>query len=300
MRILNYLKSLLPTFGKDRVLEDCRLTRTEIKEDTAPAFKSAAELLKGRKFKAPELEKYVGIFGRMVKSSGSDNMVVTIDKAFANILENLDYVEDMITKTYSEEVATNGLTYLKANLLQFVECVGYVSKYARKFLVYIYICETATYEEGGTVITDSLTPAEIEWLDFNFVSFCASLNIACGNPNTVTKQFDNIPDIVVTSENAVTLGATMGEHKIDPFQMKLIPGIQSFPYHIRMAFAEYQADRYKASKEEVKLLQLRKLNLEKLSEGKADAAVQKEIAYMETRIQTLNFKLAKMEKENGL
>ena len=163
----------------------------------------------------------------------------------------------------------------------------------------MYVCETAEYPDSGTALNDSLSPAEIEWLNANFLSFCTALNVVSGNPQQVKKQIDNIPDIIITSENATTLPSTMGEARLDPFQMNLITVRMNPIYHIRMFVAEYQADRYKAAKEEVKLLQLRKLNLEKLADGKPEAHIQKEITYMETRIQGLNFKIAKMEKENA-
>jgi hypothetical protein len=300
MKILSYIQSLLPSFKKDRVIEDIRLVRAEIIEHTGPSYKVATELLSKWKFKSPVLSKQISIFERMVKGEGNDNIVVTIDKSFKSILENLHIVENLINKMYNEEVVGKGFTYLKVNLLQFVEAVSFVSKFARRFLIYIYICETEVYPDSGTALYTSLSKAEIEWIEANFVSFCTALNIVTIKPNDLDKQFNNIPDIVVTNENVETLSSTLGEARLDPFQMKLIPIWLNPIYHIGMFVAEWQADRYKAAKEEVKLLQLRKLNLEKLSEGKPDAKLQKEIEYMEGRIQGLNYKLAKMEKDNGL
>lgn len=299
MKIQQFVSSLLPTFGKDRVVEDCRLTRTELKDFTIPAYQAALPLLGKWEFKSVAMEGFIGTFGRMVKTSGRSNIVTGIHDCFKPILDNLDAIEEMVDKTYNEEVAGMGLTYLKANLLQLVETIAFVSKFARKFLIYAYVAETAEYAEGDTKLSESLTPAEIEWITANFVSFCTALNIASGNPSDMRKQLNDIPDVVVTSENAGTLSATLGEAKIDPFQMKLIPVWLNPIYHIGMFVAEWQADRYKAAKEEVKLLQLRKLNLEKLSNGKPDAHVQREIKYLESRIQGINYKIAKMEKTNA-
>jgi hypothetical protein len=300
MKIQNYLSSLLPSFGKDRIIEDVRLTKTEIKDVTHPSYEAALPLLKNWKFKSSKIKDHAQTFDRVVKKVKSGNMIVAIEAAFKPMIENLDAAENLIVKTYSEDVAGAGLTYLKANLLQFVECTGFVSKYARKFLLYIYICETAEYgEDGGTIIGESLSKAEIEWLDSNMVSFCTALSIVSGNPAHVKKSIEDVPDILVTTENIHTLGATVGEAKLDPFQMKLIPIWMNPIYHVGMFVAEWQASRYKASKEEVKLIELRKLNLIKLSENKPDAHLQQQITYMETRIQGLNYQIAQMEKKNG-
>ena len=300
MKLWDFCSSLLSTNDKEKIIEDIRITSGEIKEHTAPAYESAITFLKGWKFKSEQISTLNDTFNRMVDTQRGENCVVTIEKSFKDILENLTHVEKMIDKTYSSEVAIGGLTYQKAALLQYVEMVGFVSKFARKFLIYVYICETAMYEDSGTVITDSLSPVEIDWLNNNFVSFCTAFNIAAGNPAHVEKQLANIPDIEVTKENYETLPETMGMAKIDPFQMGLIPTWLNPVYHIGIRVAEWQADRYKVAKEEVRLLQLRKLNMENLIAKKPDAHIQKEIAYMETRIQDMNFKIAKMEQSAGL
>ena len=296
MKVLNFLESLLPSIKKSRIEEEMRLCRAEITEHTAPAYKSAEELLGKWKFKSPDLQPHLEMFNRMVKTKG--NFVTTVEASWKDIIENLDYVEEQIAKTYNEEMASAGYTYLKANLLQMSSAYAFVSKFARKFLIYIYICETAMYEESNTILSESLSPAEIEWIKANFISFCTAFNIVSGKPQQIQKEFANIPDIIITEDNVHTLGATIGAAKLDPFQMGLIPIWMNPIYHIGMFVAEWQADRYKAAKEEVKLIQLRKLNLEKLSEGKPDARIQKEIAYMETRIQGINYKIEKMEKDN--
>lgn len=298
MKTQSYLASLLPSFAKDQVLEDIRLTRTELEDITLPAYEHALPLLKSYDYKSKALDADMAQFKRTVTAS-SGGFVTVVNKALKTALENLDEVEAMVTKTYSEEIAGAGVTYLKANLLQLVETIGFVSKYARKYLVYIYVCETAEFEDGDTVVSESITKAEQEWLRANFLSFCTALNVVSTPRASFKKSIDDIPDIVVTNDNAHSLGATVGEHKIDPFQMRLIPVWLNPIYHIGMFVAEWQANRYKAAQEELKLLQLRKLNLERVSDGKPDARVQKEIKYMESRVQSLNYKIAKMETDNG-
>lgn len=299
MKILNFIKSLIPSFTKNTVEEDIRLTRSEIVEVTQPAYENAVGLFKGWKFKSIDLNIQLTTFGRMVKSNGGGNVIITIEKGFENILKNLDIVEEMIKKSYNQEIAGQGLTYLNANLLQFTEAVAFVSKFSRKFLNYVYLCETAEYPDANITVKDSLTPAEILWIQSNFVSFCLAFNIVTDNPAHIKKQIDEIPDIMVTSDNADSLSSTIGDAKLDPFQLRLIPVWMNPIYHVGMFVAEWQAARYKASKEELRLLQLRKLNMEKLSEGKADAAVQKQIKYMESRIQDMNYSIDKMEKAHG-
>lgn len=298
MKAIHYLESLLPSFGKDQVIEDIRLTRNEVQDITLPAYETAVTLLKKYDFKSPEIKADMEQFKRVVKNN-TIGFAHVVEKALSVSLDNLDEVEEMIKKQYNEEVAGLGMTYLKTAMLQLVECIGFVSKYARKYLVYIYVCETAQYEESETTIAESMAPAELEWLRLNFLSFCTALNIVSTPRHLVKRSIQDIPDVVVTKDNSVTLGSTLGESKLDPLQMRLIPVWLNPIYHVGMFVAEWQASRYKSAQEELKLLQLRKLNLQRLSEGKPDAKIQKEIAYMESRVQGINAKIAKMEKEHG-
>lgn len=297
MKFDQYIVSLLPSFGKDRVLEDCRVTRNEIKDISLPLYDTAAPLFKGYKFKSPELLEQIASFNRLCKP-GSDNIITHIQKCLKASLENLDEVEGLVEKTYNEEVAGAGLTYLKANLLQFTECLNFVARYARRYLLWVYIAETAEIPDSETALVDAMAPAEIEWIKINFVPFCTALNVVGIPTSKVKKALADVPDIVVTEENVKSLTSTLGAQKLDPLSVGLIPVWLNPIYHIGMFVAEWQASRYKAAKEEKKLVELRYLNLKKRQEGKPDARLQKEIDYTAGRLRELNYKLAKMEKDN--
>jgi hypothetical protein len=297
MKIIDYIKSLLPNFKRDRVIEDLRITRGEIRECTLPAFESPTPLFKGWKFKSKEMKDKNAQFGRLVKSDGGGNIIGTIEKSLKAVITNLDIIEELVNKCFMEDVSGSGFTYLKANLLQLVELSGFVSKYSRKFLIYVYVLESAEFPDEGSESRDAITPYELEWINSNFLSFCTALSILNGSPDSLKKQLDDIPDIRITEENGPSLSATLGSSRIDPFNMGLIATWVNPIYHLRLMVAEHQAERYKAAKEEMSLCQLRKLNMEKLSEGKPDAAVQKQIQYMEKRIDDLNYKIIKMEKD---
>lgn len=298
MKILNFLTALLPLIGRDDVVEDCRITRNEIEGITMPAYTHALSVFRGYKFSSDSIAHYNEIFGHHVKNRGRDNMIVTIEGGWKAILENLSDMEESVLKTFNEDIAAQGMTYSKANVLQFIELTGFVSKYARKLLAYVYMNETAAH--GGDVTDDEgFAPAERSWLEANFIHFCTAFNIVSGNPQQVRTQMSNIPEIVVTPENVKTLPSTVGVTRMDPFNMGLVPLWLNPFYHIGMRRAEWQSARYKAAQAEKQGLELRKMNLEKLLAGKPDAALQRQLNHTQTRINDLNFFLAKMEKDNA-
>lgn len=47
MKIGSFVSSLLPVISKDSVIEDCQITRAEIREATVPAYDAGVEVFKG-------------------------------------------------------------------------------------------------------------------------------------------------------------------------------------------------------------------------------------------------------------
>lgn len=297
MKFTTFIKSLLPGFEKDRVLEDIRITRTELKEITIPAFESSVPLLKSSSLKSKEIEDFDKVFRR--NNPGFPR------ELFEGMLEglqiaesNLDVAEDLISKTYNEDVAAGGMTYLKANLLQFVELVGFVSKYARKFLFYIFVMEAANFEANSLKMSESLSKAELRWIEENFLNFSQAFKIVSTPKAKLGKQFSDIPDIVITGDNEELLMRTQGS-KMDPMSLRFIAAWLNPIYYFRMQVAEWQVNRYNAAKEELKIIQLRKLHLERVRSGEPDARLEKEIAYLEERAQKLNYKIQQMEESGS-
>ena len=294
MKIEDFFKSLLPDFKKERIIEDARITRDEMRSATIPAYKNAEHLLKSWKFKDTEVLDRIQTFQRL-SNLKHGNMISSIAAGLDLAFRNLEQVEELVDRLFNENVAADGMTYLKSQLLQFVEAAHFVSKYSRKFLIWVYIRETNSADEEASM-EGALAPAEVQWLNANFTNFVYALNAVSVGNTDLRKHIEQIPDIVITPENLATTPTTVGFGKLDPFNMRFIPVKLNPIYHIRMRVAEWQANRYKAAVEELRACQLYKLNLEKVSQGHPDAAVQRQISYTDKRIMDLNFKIAEMEK----
>lgn len=295
MKLDSFVKSLIPNLKKDSVLEDIRITEDELRNVTIPAYKQADLFAKQWKFSSPAVTARISIFNTLVKKR-KGNIIATIYDGVQNCLVNLTEVERMIERSYEDDIIGEGLTYFKANLLQFAEIAQFVSRYSRRFLNYVYAAETACYE-GQSSLEEALIPVDIEWIEDNFVNFCQALLIVNREVKDLQQALNNVPEIVITGDNMSTLEASLGIKKIDPLQTGFIPVVLNPCYHIGMLWATWQTNRYHAAKEEIKCLQLRKANLEALSNGKPNAKVQKEIDYIEDKIQNYMKKNAEMERK---
>jgi len=302
MKALTYLQSLLPSFSRVTALEDCRMTRLEITTVTQPAYEQALRIFNNHKFESPELRSDFEIYKRQVRPAAATNLVVAVEHSFKNMVAILDMIEEILNKNYGDEIAGAGLTYYKSAVLQLLETVTEASKFARRYLNYVLVVETSYIEDpqGEAVANDlgaALVPAEVRYLKENFIRFCAIMTTLTKLVSAIESQLQQIPDVTVTEENAKTLTHTAGESKIDPFSHGLIPVFLNPIYHFKMRFAEWQVDRLNRAKEEKKLLELRKLKMERAAAGKQDASLDKQIDYIQGRIENLDADIRQKEQQ---
>jgi hypothetical protein len=291
MFLSNFIKFLLPTFEKDRLISDLRVTRGELVELQA-AYGVASKLLKNWKFQNEDVADKVASFKRIM--STGDNPVVWIDDHLNDILKNLQQLEDIAVSILGNSVSGSGLTYKQASIVKYSDAMFLVAKYARKFLNWIYVLETSHFGSSKQ-ITDSISKYELKWLDETLVDFCNALKSTSSDPAKVATSLMEIPEIQVSASDPESLRATMGESKLDPLKLGFIASKANPIYYIRMLVAEFQVRRYKEMKEELSLLQLRRMNLEKLKAGKQDANLERQIEYVESRAQKLSYEISEME-----
>lgn len=300
MNIVQYIKSLLPKFGKDRVFEDSRIIKTEIETVSLPSYKEAEKVFTGWVFKSIEMKEYITVFNRNIKGASGfgskDNIITTIRKGLEKLLETQEVTEERLQSTLEDDIVTDGITCLKANLIRVVEGISFVSKYSTTFLNFVYVAETSTVSDSGSYIKDNFSPAEIEYIEKNFTEFCLVFAALTKSKQEMTKVFDQIPDVTIGAGSGDAVVSTLGNNKLDPLAMHGFSTTSKNPiYHIGLMVAEWQANNYKRSKETKKVLELRLLNLQLMEQKNPDAKLEKEIAYIQSRIQGLDHKIQQME-----
>jgi len=293
MKITDWISSLLPSFSKDTLLEDIRVTRGQL-ESLGDVYGAAADQLKNWKFKSEEIKSMAGTFKSMV---GGTNPIVEIHKAFPAILKNLDTAENIAVSILNGQVAAKGMTYKQAVLVQYVDAFFLVERYARKWLNYAIVLESAEFKENGLPVSESIPKPEIDWLKKGFVDFCVAFNAVTGDNRKVMDELKDVPDIDVQGSDSKSISAQLGPKVTDPFKLGFIATKANPIYFVRMVIAEWQVKRYKESREELSALELRLLYLKRLQEGRPDANTEKRIRSLESRIQDLSADLAEMEKD---
>lgn len=301
MQISKFIRSMLPELDKRECLSDCQITITELKEVVLPVYKSAEDCFRGFDFKSDEY----GFFQQVYSSHpmGSKKKLVPVIHAAAEMaIKNMEVLDRLIHEHFTDDSVAIGLTARKVNILKAIEAGAFFAKYARKWLINLYVVETRKVDGSDKLVAspdEGLAPAEVKWVGDNFINFIIVMNALSEQPSQVHDRLMKIPEIIITEENEKTTEAQFGKTVLDPLSLGFIPVILNPIYHVRMMIAEWQTKRYKEAKEELRVLQLRKLNLEKIVAKKPDARTQKEIEYTEERAKSISYEIAMMEKRNA-
>lgn len=297
MQIQDYLASLLPSFEADRVKKDILTLREELKNTTLPAYSAAADNFKRVNLIAKMTQDYDKRFQQIVKVDVRGNYVIVTNEVMHRLAGNLDALEELVDRYFANDVVAKGLTFLKANLIQYLEACSFALRYGRKLLLWTYQCETNAAKKDVAAMGQELTEYERNYLAKNAQHFANVIRILSGKAKELETAIEQCPDVVITAENVPVLQRTMGLAKTDPFKFNLIPVKLNPIYHIRMAIAEYQVKCYKTAIEEKRTLEYQLMALENARTGKKDPKLEEAIEYNQNRLQKMNVDIQRMEEE---
>lgn len=294
--IQNFLGSLLPKFGKDRLQEDLRVTVGTIENTVLPCYKNALSTFSGN-FDSDVLAAMDKEFGKIVKSKRSTSLVKTIHDGMEDCLEFLKGIDKTLDTQFDETIVAESLSALKANTIQCLETASFISTYSLKFLNFIYVHETAAVKNDQDIIRQELSAGDLNYIMNNFQAFAKGFSIIAVNSKTIEKTLSGIPDVVVNSDNAQAMGAMLSDSKLDPMGFSAVVGFTKSPvYRLRMIVAEIQVKRYNQNKELKAILECRQLYLDSIKNDSDNPVVQKEINIIRSRLDRVNADIRHFEE----
>ena len=278
-------------------MEDLRSINEELTNNTIPCYEQAVIVFKNKTWPT-ELMKEVE--DQCAKRVGlySVNHINTIFRCLKNCRANITGLIDTIDRNYSNDLMRDGISYLVANQLQYIELCNFINPYSRRWLIYAYSAETLRAEKNTNYPKRAELNKEEEYLKANKETFISGLTILSKSPKEVDKTFDRIPDMVADPDKASVATATVGASNLDPFGFNIIPVALNPIYHVRMAFAQWQVNRHLLMQEEKKQLEYKLIRLKEVrGSGKPDPKLDKQIEYTEMRIEKIRYKLNRMVEE---
>ena len=296
MKILNYVKSLLPVVGKSGMLEDLRSSRAQLTE-LQNLLTEQGKLI-DIKFKDSQNVKLQSTYNSMVGSTGGKNMFVNIGTRIPDALKTIDLLEAMVSGAFEENIATKGLSFKNAQLMQLTDATMYVSRFIGKLLTYSIKLENAAVRESKKLDQEAapeVLPAELQYITEGFVPFCVAWAALTKPATSLTEQLEHIPDALATDASFSMLRNTVGEDKVDPFLFQTSNFRFSPIRAIRMRRAEAKHARFVEAQNENQMNRLRLAQLHRLNEGKEDPVLESEIRYLESVTQAQARELEELE-----
>lgn len=283
MNILTYIQSLLPTFGKDRVLEDLRLARTEL-QDLRPTIKEAAKVLTKVKSKhSQELNRFAT--GLSLGYKSNDTIFSFLSNNINNVIDHIDLLERLAKQELPDTIASKGLDLRQVNLVQLSEAISFVSEFTH------FLCVFLTRNEYIEITTEkklesnsSNLPYEQEVFENGYKSYLIALRVLTKPVKDTETALANIPQIIAAGVDYNVLRATTGAARMDVGQLAA-QGFEWNPiYHVRLSIVERRELRYREAKAQLACFQLQLQRCKVAVAGKQDARLDREIAYLEREI----------------
>jgi hypothetical protein len=303
VKILDFIKSLVPSLKKTDVEEDLRITIKELENIVMPSYTVADEYFKSFKIKSKEINDlqksfYVGFeYGKLPKSK---TFIGEISRRLPNILVNANWVKSEVTELLGRDIVREGLGAKKATLLRIASELSYISRTSIDLLNYVYSMEAQAIGVSSESSTE--LPAKIiKMITIGIPVFAKCVSVHSADNAEYKDKYSRIPDIGINTTNSNMVSSVYDERDLDP--MLTCPnGIVKFNpiYNTRMMIARWQSERYVSNKEKKKVLELRILHLKLLNDKKEDPKLEKEIEYIQNRVDKIDRYLHEVEDDlNG-
>lgn len=299
MKITTYIqKQISNMFGKSSLLEDLRFARTLFSQ--MPDVLSRADKAFSSKFKSDEMKRTQSVFTGVVKVGGGKTVFNFLSSNVSNIIETIDALEAIVSGEFEDRIAAKGLNYKKANLVQLVDAVMFAARFTTKLLTHALKVEIASAREDKKmepIPTTDQVPYEIDWFNKGLVPYCNAIAVLARPAAVMVDRLDQIPDILADDTNYTNLKNTVGEAKLDPFMFSTSNFAWNPIRRIRMHAVEAKIARAKESEAELQMAKLRLMQLERARQGKDDPALEREIAYLQSLVDSLTRELAELNDD---
>ena len=301
MQLSTLLSSLSALFKRDELSRSCQAVSKKIDKYVIPEIHNLERVFGAYK---PKSDAYKELSGICRKSTGESDVLRAVDKAMRNALVLLDRVEEGAGKLFSEEEVTEAMSFKKATYLQLVATITFTADYSLKMLNWILANELITSGDASE-IKELFSQSEIDYIKNQAVVFFNLIDTLTTNAASLEKAIDSLPEVVVNQNSEAALHNSLGT-KADPLMLNrlVLPvkvSVKWNPFYlIGTMVADWQVRAYKATEEEVKLLQMRRLRLDQLRAGKQDPRLEAEIEHLAARIQQLNYELDQAREAYGV
>lgn len=302
-----FVRTFLPSFSKSTVTEQIDLLREELGKKTLPPYQSALDIQIGFRGNNPFKSKWAAnangkiMTGKIhLKNRSFQYVPKNSIEVVGLVLEQLDgklkYLNELVNKSFSDDIVNSQLTYLQSHLLRLVEMTEFFLIYSRKFLIMMLHHEYAEVDPAAAKQAP-LVKGDVVWVEKRLSAFIQMLEIYSQDKEDFIRALKNVPDITIPEEtDGESLASKVHGKNLDPLNLGFIPYVFNPIYHIRNMVLLWRHSRIEAAKQEREYLELRIQQYRMKLGGVDNAKMESVVANAEERLKRLNKKIADMEE----
>lgn len=294
MSLQTFVADLLPQLTKVRMRDDLISARERIAVELMPLLNTCHESFGKRDFKSPFVTNFEKQLKNKFPMRYNGNAIDALKMGMEEVLKNCDVIAKLIEKS-DERFTREAISILNVNLIQAIEGIDFVGKYALRYLNMAITAEINIIEKRSEF--SGVQPAMVKWAEENADAFVKVFSILCVKEADLYKKLDNMPEIMVGPESATMVEETTPEKEYDPVQFGFIPVCINPVYRLGMWIAEIQAARLSSAKAERDTVAMRVVRLEQLINDKDDPGLRREIEVYQNRLEKLEYSIKQREEE---
>lgn len=300
MSIEQIKNKLADTIDKKELRNSLEENIKEAKTSVLKAVKESMAFFNKGAVKNSTLKTKTEQFFRINGKIKDESIFHAISEQEDDLLDNLATLEKMLSKEFGDKIIKESLDYRQVNVLKLIDLVEFFNRYTVAFLSYAYVLETASAMKHDKYVQESLTKTQEHFINDNWLSFCNVCSVLLSKSEEFTKKLEKISKVEVKDGNEDVLKQTVGFAEVEPFVSGFISTRWNPIIWIRRMIADRQVARYKAIGDQLRLLEIRRLHLEKLRRGEEDPVLERSINEVQDQIAINEYKLNKLNKAYGL
>jgi len=295
MKLFEYIKSLIPVYGRSTVLQRVEDIITKLEDAVIPSYRDAEGTWKNSKFTS---KRAMGLVAAYQNVTGNKKSFFTAQLAsLENTLAVLKMLHEYSSRIFQESEAVVAVTYGKATAMRAIDAADLHATYSLKLLNFLIALECAELNEGQAEMPP---PVEVKWLETTLVDAGTSFMIFAEPAEKIKEKLEALPEAVVSSVSDSGISAVHGLIKLDPMGMARFTGRSSVGHWWSIWKADRDAKRYHEAIAIRDETNLRLMHLRKLQAKSNDPAIERQIASALSLHTKMTSDVRDMEKEYGI
>lgn len=297
MKPMDFIRKLLPSFGKKDVRDKLRMSLSKLSDVVSAALEDVAQAIPESAFTSRYGKALMAAFAKFATPrirQQRQPLFDTIERAKTNALKLGELLTDHTAKVFKDSIHVEGITYQTVTVLRLIEIIDFFTDYTSRMLLRLVTAET-----NGSVFQSAeegeLSKAELDYLEGRRDIYFRIVELLYDDPKMIMSKLVSMPDVLVSPDSNGAVPALMGGAG-DPLELGVIPLLSNLFTAAGIRSTNADIERYERAKKERRAIAMRLELLRQRGNGQSDARGQAIIEGYERELVLIRSKIAQMEE----